>query len=126
MGACNEAKPEVFEKFKVWLALVENQTGKKLKILRSDNGGEYVSKEFLDYYRERGIRKHFTTPSDPQSNGAVERMNSTLLEKARCLILTAGMSRGFWAEAISIVAHIINRIPCSAIDGKIPEEVWRG
>ena len=44
-----KAKSEVFEKFKVWLALVENQTGRKLKILRSDNGGEYVSKEFLDY-----------------------------------------------------------------------------
>ena len=51
-----KAKSEVFEKFKVWLALVENQTGKKLKILRSDNGGEYVSKEFLDYCRQRGIR----------------------------------------------------------------------
>ena len=53
-------------------------------------------------------------------------MNRTLLEKACCLILTAGMSKGFWAEAISTTAHIINRIPCSSIDGKIPEEVWRG
>ena len=121
-----KAKSEVFQNFKVWLALVEKQIGNKLKILRSDNGGEYVSKEFLDYCRRHGIRRHFTTLGDPQSNGVAERMNRTLLEKARCLILTVGMSKGFWAEAVSTAAHIINRIPCSAIGGKIPEELWRG
>ena len=121
-----KAKSESFEMFKAWKVLVENQSGSRLKVLRSDNGGEFVSKEFLDFCRQHGIERHFTTPGDPQSNGVAERMNRTLLEKARCLRLTAGLSRGFWAEALSTAAHIINRIPCSAIDGKIPEEQWRG
>lgn len=118
-------KSESFDKFKVWLAVVENQTGKKLKVLRSDNGGEYKDTEFLNFCSSKGIQRHFTTPGDPESNGVAKRMNITLLEKARCMRLTSGLSKGFWAEAVSTSVHIINRIPCLALNGKIPEEVWR-
>ena len=126
MGVRDKRKLESFEKFKDWKGLVENQSGSKLKMLRSDNGGEFVSREFLDFCRQHGIQRHFTTPGDPQSNGVAERMNRTLLEKARCLRLTVGLSKGFWAEALSTAVHIINRIMCSAIDGKIPQEKWSG
>ena len=77
-----KAKLEAFARFKEWKALVENESGKSLKVLRSDNGGEYVSGEFLNFCKHHGIRRHFTTPGDPQSNGVAERMNRTLLEKA--------------------------------------------
>jgi len=62
------AKSESFEKFKAWKALMENQSGSKLKVLRSDNCVEFVSSEFLDYCRQHGIHRHFTTSGDPQSN----------------------------------------------------------
>jgi hypothetical protein len=55
-------KSDAFDTFKKWKALIENETGKILKCLRSDNGGEYCSKEFDDYYSYHGIRREKTVP----------------------------------------------------------------
>jgi hypothetical protein len=68
-------KDRVFTIFKDWLAMVENQTDRKLKSLRSDSGGEYKSDEFVQFCRERGIRREFTTPHSLEQNGVAERMN---------------------------------------------------
>ena len=59
-----KAKSESFEKFKDWKALVENQYGSSLTVLISDNGGEPVSREFLDFCRQHDIQRHFTIPAD--------------------------------------------------------------
>jgi hypothetical protein len=59
---CIRQKYDVFDTFKKWKALVENETGKSLKCLRSDNGGEYCSKEFDDYCSYHGIRREKTIP----------------------------------------------------------------
>ncbi|KAM1649747.1 hypothetical protein ACFXTN_002536 [Malus domestica] len=104
--------------------MIENQTGKKIKVLRSDNGGEYTSDPFLKVCREEGIVKHFTVRDTPQQNGVAERLNRTLLEKVRCMLAQSGLSKAFWAEAITYACHIINRLPSSAIEGKTPIEKW--
>eukprot|EP00253_Pinus_taeda_P017242 PITA_17242 len=78
-----------------WKALVEIETGKKLKCLRSDNGGEYCSKEFDKYCSEHGIRRQKTVPRTPQENGVSERMNRTIMERARCMRLHAGLPLQF-------------------------------
>ena len=67
-----KTKGEVFARFKEFKALVENQTGKKIKVLRSDNGGEYTSNEFRDFCRQEGIRRQKTVPYNPQQNGVAE------------------------------------------------------
>ena len=121
-----QSKNETFDRFRKWKSMVEKQSGKKLKVLRSDNGGEFVSQEFINFCESEGIKRHYTTPGDPQSNGVAERMNRTLLERTRCLRLTAKLKKGFWAEALSMAVFLINRTPSSAIDMKIPEEVWKG
>ena len=64
-----KAKSEVFEKFKEFKALIENLSDKKIKILRSDNGGEYTSKEFDAFCKYVGIKRELTTPYNPQQNG---------------------------------------------------------
>ena len=94
--------------------MVEKQSGKKLKVLHSDNDNESVSQEFIDYCESEGIKRHYTTPGDPKSNGVAERMNQTLLERTRCLRLTAKLKKGFWAEALSMAAFLINRTPSTA------------
>ncbi|CAL2271856.1 unnamed protein product [Prunus armeniaca] len=68
-------KSEVFAKFKEWKIETENQTERKIKYLRSDNGGEYTSNEFTNYCKKEGIIKHFIVKKNPQKNGATERMN---------------------------------------------------
>eukprot|EP00253_Pinus_taeda_P025292 PITA_25292 len=70
-------KSEVFEKFRNFKALVENQSGLHIKVLRTDRGGEYISKEFLRFCRENGIHKQFTARYTPQQNGVAKRKNRT-------------------------------------------------
>ncbi|KAH9803321.1 hypothetical protein KPL71_001718 [Citrus sinensis] len=77
------AKDEVLEIFVNWKKLVETQTSRKIKVLRSDNGGEYTSDPFLQVCQNEGIKRHFTVRHTPQQNGVAERMNRTLLEKVR-------------------------------------------
>ena len=79
-------KSEVFDGFKEFKALVENQTEKKIKVLRTDNGGEFCKKEFEEFCKKCGIARQKTTPYTPQQNGVAERMNRTLMEKARSML----------------------------------------
>ena len=73
-------KSEVFDLFKVFKALVENQSGRKIKVLRSDNGGEYVKSEFINYCVDVGIHMQHYIPYTPQQNGVAERKNRSLKE----------------------------------------------
>eukprot|EP00253_Pinus_taeda_P033018 PITA_33018 len=59
-------KSEVFDRFKEFKALVENQTEKKIKVLMADNGGEFCSKEFEEFRKKCGIARHKNTPYTPQ------------------------------------------------------------
>jgi len=68
-----KVKGEVFDKFKAYKALVENQTGMKIKTLRSDNGGEFVSKKFDDFLHGCRIKRQTSAPYTPQQNGVAER-----------------------------------------------------
>lgn len=65
-------------------------------------------------------------PYTPQQNGVSERMNRTLLDKARCLLIDSELSEEFWAEAVNTAIYLRNRLPCRAIDFEIPEEKWSG
>lgn len=102
--------------------LVENQTGKRIKILRTDNGSEYCNRSFLDYLRQCGVIHQTTAPYTPEKNGKAERMNRNIIEKVRCMIYDFGMDRKFWAEAVQTAAYIINRVPCRSLDKKTPQK----
>ena len=70
---------EVLQRFQEFKALVENQTGRKIRVLRSDNGGEYTSKEFDGFCRQEGIRRQLTIPYTPEQNGIAERKNKSII-----------------------------------------------
>eukprot|EP00253_Pinus_taeda_P023450 PITA_23450 len=123
---CIQNKSDVFDTFKKWKALVENKAGKRLKCFRSDNGGEYCRKEFDRYCLENGIRREKTVPRTPQENGVSERMNRTIMERARCMRLHAGLPLQFRADAIDTAVYLINRGPSSSLDGGILEDAWTG
>ena len=74
------------------LVSVERETGKKLKCIRTDNGGEYIG-SFHEYCLRQGIRHQRTPPKTPQLNGLAERMNRTLIERVRCLLSDAKLPR---------------------------------
>lgn len=119
-------KSQVFDTFLKWQALVENESGCKVKCLKSDNGGEYCDARFEEYCASHGIRRIKTVPNTPQQNGVAERLNRTVLERARCMRLHAGLPLSMWGAAVDTATYLINRSPSSAIEGRIPQEQWSG
>ncbi|KAL4346422.1 hypothetical protein GQ457_17G024800 [Hibiscus cannabinus] len=119
-------KDQVFDYFKLFHVMVERETGKKLKCLRSDNGGEYSSKQFNAYCRSYGIRHEKTVPRTPQHNGVAERMNRTIMERVRSMLSMAKLPKPFWGEAVRAACYLINRSPSVPLDFEVPEKLWSG
>ena len=66
-------------------------------------------------YKKDGIMRHFNIRKTLQQNGVAERMNRTILETVRCILSNAGLMKKFWAEYITYVGHLINKLPSAAI-----------
>jgi transposase InsO family protein len=81
-----KTKDELFSKFQVFKAIVENQIGKKIKILRSHNGGEYTSKEFDSFCKEARLKRELTIPYNLQQNGVAERKNKSIVWTAKAMV----------------------------------------
>lgn len=104
-------KDEVFEKFREFKDTVERELGRKIKCLRTDNGGEYTSNEFNNYLKEFNIRRQLTCAKTPQQNGVAERKNRHLAETCRSLLHAKNVDTRFWAECMKTVVYITNRLP---------------
>lgn len=121
-----KAKNEVFKYFQEFQCMVEKQKDKKVKVLRTDNGGEFCSREFGSYLCKQGIVHQRTNAYTPEQNGLCERMNRSIVEKARCLIFDAGLEKKFWAEAVNTSVYLRNRSVVTGLNNKTPYEVWTG
>lgn len=96
-------KSETFANFKKFKALVENQIGTKIKVLRTDRGGEFVSQEFKLFCQDNVIHRELTAPCTAEQNGIVERKNRTVVEMARSMLKSKNLPNQLWAEAIHTV-----------------------
>lgn len=127
---CIKHKSEVFDCFKRYVALVETLQDGKIKKLRMDNGREYFSNDFKDFSAKKGIELLYTVAYNPELNAVSERLNRTLMEKARTMLLTSGLDKRFWNEAVMYSNYIKNRCPTSALGEqfkrKTPYEIWFG
>jgi transposase InsO family protein len=121
-----QRKSEVFDRFVIYKAWAETRTGKRVRCLRSDGGGEYNSKAFDNFMRTYGITRQLTPSYTPEHNGVAERANRTLMEMVRCMLYNARLPYGFWALALSAAAYLRNRSPTRAIQRKTPFEAWSG
>lgn len=113
----------IFWKFK---AKVENESGCKIQILRSDNGKEYTSSQFNLYCEEEGIERQLTVPYTPEQNGVSERRNRYIMEMARCMMHEKNLPKKFWAEAANTAVFLQNRLPTKAVKNQTPFEAWYG
>ena len=95
--------------------ILENQYGKKVKALRSNNGGEYISKEFADFCADKGIKREFIAPYTPAQNGVAERMNRTIQERLMSMLSQLDLPQSFWTEALMTVVYLINRMPNASL-----------
>ncbi|KAL8102842.1 hypothetical protein AgCh_027386 [Apium graveolens] len=113
-------KDVAFTFFKKFKALVEKESRQEIKILRTDRGGEFCSKEFRQFYEDEGIVRHFTVPYTPQQNGVVERHNRTVVAMGRSLLNERNMPSYMWGEAIRHVVYLHNQLPTRAVSGATP------
>ena len=121
-----KTKDEAFETFKKFRKLVEKESKKEIKVLRTDRGGEFCSNKFKNYCEESGIKRHYTAPYSPQQNGVVERRNRTVVAMVRSFLKGMKMPVTFWGEAVRHSVYVLNMLPTRAIAGKTPYEAWKG
>ena len=121
-----QRKDEAFECFKNWKTYVEKDSGKQVKAIRADKGGEFTSNAFIRFCTENGIRRELANTGSPWENGVVERKNRTVVEMARTMLEHRELPRSLWAEAASTSVHIINRSPTATLHKTTPYEVYFG
>jgi hypothetical protein len=119
-------KFEAFVKFKIFKALTVTQTGKRLKVVRSDWGGEFMSRDFKEFCDEHGIKREYTIPRTPQQNGVVERQNRTVQEMARSMMNEKNIGQTYWVEEIHTTVHVLNKAQLRPQSNKTPYELWFG
>ena len=107
--------------FKSFKKMVETQSGQNVKVLRTDNGGEYISKELNVFCQEAGIVHQLIAPYSPQQNGVFERKNRTVMEMARCMLFEKKLKL-LWVEAVNTSVYLLNRLPTKSFQSKTPIE----
>jgi len=118
-------KSDLLPKYKKWLTKAQLHTGDKIKVLRSDDGGEYVSSAFKALHDESGTTHQTTVPDTPQQNGVAERFNRVLVDMARTMMRHKDVDQDLWADAIMTAVYIKNRVTIRALPvGKTPHELW--
>jgi len=117
-------KSEVFQHLKDFKALVETQSGKKMKVLWTDNRGEYVNHEIHDLFHEAGIQLQHTVPYTLQQNRVVEQKNRCLKEMESCMLHAKSLPQRLWAEALNCETYIKNISPHRSVKDNTPYEAW--
>ena len=95
-----KSKHEVYEKFVEFKQLVENQFGKRIRKVRSDNGTEYTNHRFEQLFKGNGILSELTNVESPEENGVAERVNRTIANGVRSVLIDSGMLSKYWPYAI--------------------------
>jgi transposase InsO family protein len=105
---------------------VENQSGKRIKFLRSDNEGEYSSRQFIEFCAQHSIRRYMTVPYNPQQKGVAERKNRAITDAARTMLHDQSLPLYLWAEASATAVYLQNRIPHGILGKMTLEEDFTG
>jgi transposase InsO family protein len=105
-----KTKDEVFNHFR-FQAHVDNMTGRKIKVLRTYNGGEYTSNEFTNFCKEVRIKREKTMAYNPQQNGVAERKNKSIVSAVKAMIHDQNVPLFLWSKACNIVVYLQNRSP---------------
>lgn len=118
-------KSEVAGNIRKFVRETETQFGRKVKKIRSDQGGEYSSNELKKFYENEGIIVQYTAAYSPQQNGVAERRNRYLIEMAKTMLLDSNLDKCYWAEAVNRATYLQNILPSSAVE-RTPHELWTG
>ena len=121
---CIKTKDKVFDCIVKYTNETENLTGKRVKILRCDNGKEYLNNRFYKFAKEKGIILNNCPVYVHELNGTAERFNRTIMDMARCLLTEANVHKRFWPEIICATTYLKNRTLTNTIERKTPYEIF--
>ncbi|GJZ46447.1 putative RNA-directed DNA polymerase [Tanacetum coccineum] len=125
-------KSESLDMFKTFRAEVENQLDRKIKVVRSDIGGEYYGRHtdvgqapgsFFDFCKDHGIINQYTMSGTPQQNGVAEKRNRTVMDMVSSMLANSKFPEFLWTGALKTATHILNRVPSKSVP-KTPYEIW--
>jgi hypothetical protein len=115
-------KDQTFTKYKEYEAWLHTQFKVVVKELHCDGGGEYINDVFDAHLKAKGTVRTVTVHDTPEQNGIAERLNRTLLERARAMMIATGLPRFLWLEAVRHGVWLKNRTPTKALNGKTPHK----
>lgn len=127
-------KAESVNVLKLFIDEVERQLEKKVKVVRSDRGGEFYGRftesgqcpgPFAKLLESKGICAQYTMPGTPQQNGVAERRNRTLMEMVRSMLSNCKLPMSLWIYALKTATYILNRVPSKAVP-MTPFELFKG
>lgn len=118
------SKDEALKMFKNYKNEVENQLDRKIKVIRSDRGGEYEA-PFAEFCSQHGIIHQTTAPYSPQQNGIAECKNRTLKEMMNAMLISSGAPRNLWGESLFSANYILNKLLHKKFN-KTLYELWKG
>jgi transposase InsO family protein len=121
-----KTKGHVFKQFQEFKSLVENQTEKQIIVLRSENGVEYTSNEFNDFYAREGIKRELIVPYNPKHNEIAERKNKAIVRVARAMLHDQELPLFLWVEACNTVVYLQNMSSHKVLGDKTHEEDFSG
>ena len=118
-----KSKDEVIFKFISFSNILKNQFGINIKMIRSDNGTEFLNNKMESFCIDNGIMHQTSCVGTPQQNGVVERKHRHILNVARSLVFQSGLPLKYWGDAVLTSVFLINRTPTSVLNGKSPFEL---
>lgn len=118
-----EKKSQTFESYKKDEAFIRTQTRNQIKVVHSNQGGEFQSTQMISHQDQQGTVREFTVHDSPPQNGVAKRGMRTRAERARALLITLGLPQFLWEEAMKHAMWLQNQTPASALDGKTPCEM---
>ena len=104
-------KSDVYLVFKTFVLNVQTFFSCKIQCLRSDSGGEFLSKNFQIFLNDQGITHQLSCPHTPEQNGCAKRNHKHVVKMGRTLISHSGLPTKFWVEAFQTAVYLINRLP---------------
>ncbi|KXJ70186.1 hypothetical protein RP20_CCG024535 [Aedes albopictus] len=117
-----KSKTETLEAFQEFAEIL---TGEKDKRFTSDKGKEYVNRQMKQFLCRSDIHHEMTVPDNPEQNGLAERMNRTVVEKARSMLCDAHLEKRYLAEAVATASYVINQSPTKGLP-VTPEKAFTG
>jgi hypothetical protein len=119
-------KSEAGQNVMNYIEFILTQFGKRCKRIKFDLGGEFINKDLLQKLAAKGIQIEPTAPYSPQQNGVSERLNGTILERARAMLVAYDLPHFLWPQAVTYAAYIINHSPTVSLKGNITpyEALW--